>query len=79
MGSVKDFKVIREATLNNLGQGKFVFSDRCLVFDWREMPDHIKTKDAALFLLPSCDDTTNYNLSVNIRNVGSTTLKVRSK
>ena len=51
MGSVKDLKVIREATPNNPGQGKFVFSDRYSVFDWGEMPDHIKNKGAALCLM----------------------------
>jgi phosphoribosylaminoimidazole-succinocarboxamide synthase len=51
MGSVKDLQVIQKPTLTEMGAGRFVFSDRYSVFDWGEMPDHIKNKGAALCLM----------------------------
>lgn len=48
MGSVKDLKVIKEATEKKMGVGRFIFSDRYSVFDWGEMPDLIQNKGAAL-------------------------------
>ncbi len=51
MGSVKDLQVIQKPTLTEMGAGRFVFSDRYSVFDWGEMPDHIKSKGAALCLM----------------------------
>ncbi len=51
MGSVKDLKILKKANKNNLGVGRFVFSDRYSVFDWGEMPDHIPNKGAAIAIL----------------------------
>jgi phosphoribosylaminoimidazole-succinocarboxamide synthase len=51
MGSVKDLKVIEEATADKMGVGRFIFSDRYSVFDWGEMPDHIDKKGEALCLM----------------------------
>jgi phosphoribosylaminoimidazole-succinocarboxamide synthase len=47
-GSVKDLEVIRNPEEDKMGVGRFFFSDRYSVFDWGEMPDHIKNKGAAL-------------------------------
>ena len=51
MGSVKDLETIKPPTLNKMGVGRFIFSDRYSVFDWGEMPDHIDGKGAALCLM----------------------------
>lgn len=51
MGSVKDLKISKLAYENDQGQGDFDFSDRYSVFDWGEMPDHIKIKGAALAVM----------------------------
>jgi len=51
MGSVKDLKVIEEATADKMGVGRFIFSDRYSVFDWGEMPDHMDKKGEALCLM----------------------------
>ncbi len=48
MGSVKDLIIIKSPENNTSGIGRFVFSDRYSVFDWGEMPDHIKNKGASL-------------------------------
>lgn len=51
MGSVKDLEVIKKPTKDEMGIGRFHFSDRYSVFDWGEMPDHISYKGAALCLM----------------------------
>jgi len=51
MGSVKDLQVIKPATPDAMGVGRFDFSDRFSVFDWGEMPDHIDGKGAALAVM----------------------------
>ncbi len=51
MGSVKDLKVIEAPKQDQLGIGRFLFSDRYSVFDWGEMPDHIPHKGEALCLM----------------------------
>jgi len=51
MGSVKDLQVIKPATPDVMGVGRFDFSDRFSVFDWGEMPDHIDGKGAALAVM----------------------------
>jgi phosphoribosylaminoimidazole-succinocarboxamide synthase len=51
MGSVKDLEMIKKPTRNEMGIGRFHFSDRYSVFDWGEMPDHIDGKGAALCLM----------------------------
>lgn len=51
MGSVKDLEVIRGPTREDMGIGRFHFSDRYSVFDWGEMPDLIDGKGAALCLM----------------------------
>ena len=51
MGSVKDLQVIKQATRDVMGIGRFHFSDRYSVFDWGEMPDHIEGKGAALCVM----------------------------
>jgi phosphoribosylaminoimidazole-succinocarboxamide synthase len=51
MGSVKDLEVIKKPTSDEMGVGRFRFSDRYSVFDWGEMPDHIEGKGAALCLM----------------------------
>lgn len=48
MTSVKDFEVDSPPTEDELGRGRFLFSDRYSVFDWGEMPDRIPDKGAAL-------------------------------
>ena len=51
MGSVKDLEAIKNPTPENMGMGRFHFSDRYSVFDWGEMPDHIPGKGSALCLM----------------------------
>jgi phosphoribosylaminoimidazole-succinocarboxamide synthase len=51
MGSVKDLEIIKNPTREEMGIGRFHFSDRYSVFDWGEMPDHIPGKGAALCLM----------------------------
>jgi phosphoribosylaminoimidazole-succinocarboxamide synthase len=51
MGSVKDLEIVKEPTRDDMGVGWFLFSDRYSVFDWGEMPDHIKGKGQALCLM----------------------------
>jgi len=51
MGSVKDLEVIRKPTRDEMGIGRFHFSDRYSVFDWGEMPDLIEGKGAALCMM----------------------------
>ena len=53
MGSVKDLKIIKEATNENTGIGRFIFSDRYSIFDWGEMPDTIPDKGTAIAILGS--------------------------
>jgi len=55
MGSVKDITIIEPAYIfpseNQPGIANFIFSDRYSVFDWGEMPDHIKDKGRALAVM----------------------------
>jgi len=51
MGSVKDLEVIIPPTQNEMGVGRFHFSDRYSVFDWGEMPDLIENKGQALCIM----------------------------
>ncbi|MBI5417508.1 phosphoribosylaminoimidazolesuccinocarboxamide synthase [Candidatus Poribacteria bacterium] len=51
MGSVKDLRVLREATPLAHGKGRFIFSNRYSVFDWGEMPDLIDFKGEAITIL----------------------------
>jgi len=51
MGSVKDLRVLEEPSDKKSGVGEFIFSNRYSVFDWGEMPDHIKNKGKALCLM----------------------------
>ncbi|OUJ19393.1 Phosphoribosylaminoimidazolesuccinocarboxamide (SAICAR) synthase PurC [Methanonatronarchaeum thermophilum] len=51
MGSVKDLEVLEKPTKNEMGIGRFHFSDRYSVFDWGEMPDLIESKGAALCIM----------------------------
>lgn len=51
MGSVKDLKILKEATKEENGIGRFIYSDRYSVFDWGEMPDQIPNKGAAISIL----------------------------
>ncbi|MEM2118610.1 MAG: phosphoribosylaminoimidazolesuccinocarboxamide synthase [Candidatus Bathyarchaeia archaeon] len=51
MGSVKDLQIIKKPTADNMGVGRFVFSDRYSVFDWGEMPDLIECKGLALCMM----------------------------
>ena len=53
MGSVKDLVVLKEAKDNELGLGRFIFSDRYSVFDYGEMPDKIEGKGESLCLIAS--------------------------
>ena len=48
---MKDLEVIQKPTQDNMGVGRFHFSDRYSVFDWGEMPDQIEGKGAALCLM----------------------------
>jgi phosphoribosylaminoimidazole-succinocarboxamide synthase len=50
MGSVKNLTVLEQLGSNKTGSGIFTFSDRYSVFDWGEMPDHIKDKGKILCL-----------------------------
>jgi len=50
MGSVKDLIILESPSAEKPGIGQFVFSDRYSVFDWGEMPDHIKRKGEAICL-----------------------------
>lgn len=47
-GSVKTLTVLKEPGEREHGRGRFFFTDRFSVFDWGEMPDHIKNKGASL-------------------------------
>jgi phosphoribosylaminoimidazole-succinocarboxamide synthase len=51
MGSVKDLKIFSPAYENRSGEGYFIFSDRYSIFDYGEMPDHIKNKGRALAVM----------------------------
>lgn len=51
LGSVKDLKVLIKPSENQMGIGRFYFSDRYSVFDWGEMPDTIEDKGKALCLM----------------------------
>ena len=51
MGSVKDLEIVKKPTRNDMGIGRFHFSDRFSVFDWGEMPDQIEGKGEALCLM----------------------------
>jgi len=46
--SVKEFRVDREPTADELGAGRFVFTDDYSVFDWGRMPDEIPEKGRSL-------------------------------
>jgi phosphoribosylaminoimidazole-succinocarboxamide synthase len=46
--SVKEFRVGRAATADDLGRGAFVFTDDYSVFDWGKMPDAVPNKGASL-------------------------------
>ncbi|MFB6305133.1 MAG: phosphoribosylaminoimidazolesuccinocarboxamide synthase [Haloferacaceae archaeon] len=48
MTSVKEFVVEREPTADELGRGRFRFTDDYSVFDWGKMPDTIPGKGASL-------------------------------
>ncbi|GAB7094794.1 phosphoribosylaminoimidazolesuccinocarboxamide synthase [Halolamina litorea] len=48
MTSVKEFRVDREPTDDELGRGRFVFTDDYSVFDWGRMPDRIPEKGRSL-------------------------------
>jgi phosphoribosylaminoimidazole-succinocarboxamide synthase len=48
MGSVKDLEILRKPTKDEMGIGRFHFSDRYSVFDWGEMPDPIENKGSVL-------------------------------
>ena len=48
MTSVKEFRVDREPTAEQLGRGRFVFTDDYSVFDWGRMPDEIPGKGRSL-------------------------------
>ncbi|MFB6080145.1 MAG: phosphoribosylaminoimidazolesuccinocarboxamide synthase [Haloferacaceae archaeon] len=48
MTSVKEFVVEAEPTPEDLGRGRFVFTDDYSVFDWGKMPDPIPEKGASL-------------------------------
>ena len=51
MGSVKDLEVIKKPKRNEMGIGRFHFSDRYSVFDWGRMPDLIEGKGEALCIM----------------------------
>ena len=51
MGSVKDLEIITRPSSDEMGVGRFHFSDRYSVFDWGEMPDLIEGKGAALCVM----------------------------
>ncbi len=51
MGSVKDLIVVKKPERDKMGIGEFIFSDRYSVFDWGEMPNHIKNKGAAICMM----------------------------
>ncbi|HIP25443.1 MAG TPA: phosphoribosylaminoimidazolesuccinocarboxamide synthase [Archaeoglobus profundus] len=51
MGSVKDLIVLKEPKEDELGLGRFVFSDRYSVFDYGRMPDEIEGKGKALCMI----------------------------
>ncbi|WP_418282805.1 phosphoribosylaminoimidazolesuccinocarboxamide synthase [Halorubrum sp. DTA98] len=48
MTSVKEFRVVEPATADELGRGRFAFTDAYSVFDWGQMPDPIPRKGASL-------------------------------
>jgi len=51
MGSVKDLEIVKKPTKEEMGLGRFHFSDRYSVFDWGEMPDQIEGKGQALCIM----------------------------
>lgn len=51
MGSVKDLRIVKKPTKEEMGVARFHFSDRYSVFDWGEMPDLIEMKGAALCVM----------------------------
>ncbi|MCK4730661.1 MAG: phosphoribosylaminoimidazolesuccinocarboxamide synthase [Candidatus Aenigmarchaeota archaeon] len=48
MGSVKDLEILKKPDGDNLGIGRFKFSDDYSVMDWGKMPDPIRYKGASL-------------------------------
>jgi phosphoribosylaminoimidazole-succinocarboxamide synthase len=48
MTSVKQFRIEESATADELGRGRFVFTDDYSVFDWGRMPDAIPKKGRSL-------------------------------
>ena len=61
MGSVKDLEVIKKPKRNEMGIGRFHFSDRYSVFDWGRMPDLIEGKGEALCIMGAyCFETVSY-------------------
>jgi len=50
-GSVKDIEYLKSPKMNELGVGRFHFSDRYSIFDWGEMPDHIRSKGQSLCIM----------------------------
>ncbi|WP_256685813.1 phosphoribosylaminoimidazolesuccinocarboxamide synthase [Halococcus qingdaonensis] len=48
MTSVKEFRVEQPATPDELGRGRFVFTDAYSIFDWGRMPDTIPEKGRSL-------------------------------
>lgn len=50
-GSVKDLLIDEKPSYVKTGIGRFYFTDRFSVFDWGEMPDHIKYKGASLCMM----------------------------
>ena len=51
MGSVKDLHELKKASESYQGIFDFEFSDRYSIFDWGEMPDHLKSKGNALAIM----------------------------
>ncbi|GFP24471.1 phosphoribosylaminoimidazole-succinocarboxamide synthase [Candidatus Hakubella thermalkaliphila] len=51
---MKDLVVLKKPEGGRTGIGRFIFSDRYSVFDWGEMPDHIKNKGTALCIIGAC-------------------------
>jgi len=50
-GSVKTLFAVTEPVGESPGEGRFFFSDRYSVFDWGEMPDHIRGRGEALCIV----------------------------
>ena len=79
MGSVKDLVILESAYENKPGIGNFIFSDRYSIFDWGEMPNHIKFKGAALAVMAgfNFEELEKRGIASHYRGFGDTNVNLK--